>query len=91
MLESTWAAGSQAGNAQRLRGELANHLASVSGELDGRIVIQSFRDKMEGMMIGLRQSSYAAGNQTLIRYLRVQLRILRDESENRRGLDDRQL
>ena len=36
---------------------------------------------MEGMIVGARQAHYAFGNQTLVRYLRAQLRILRDELE----------
>jgi hypothetical protein len=34
---------------------------------------------MEGMIVGARQAHYAFGNQTLVRYLRAQLRSLRDE------------
>jgi len=36
---------------------------------------------MEGMIVGARQAHYAFGNPTLVRYLRAQLRILRDELE----------
>ena len=36
---------------------------------------------MGGMIVGARQAHYAFGNQTLVRYLRAQLRILRDELE----------
>jgi hypothetical protein len=81
ILEATWATGSQAGNAFKLRGELAIHLASLEDEQDGRAIIQSFIDKMEGMIVGARQAHYAFGNPTLVRYLRAQLRILRDELE----------
>ena len=34
------------------------------------------------MIVGARQAHYAFGNQTLVRYLRVQLRVLRDELEH---------
>ena len=44
-------------------------------------MIQSFIDMMEGMIVGARQAHYAFGNPTLVRYLRAQLRILRDELE----------
>jgi hypothetical protein len=80
-LEATWARGSQAGNALRLRGELAIHLASMEDEEDGHAIIQSFLDKMDGMIIGARQAHYAFGNPTLVRYLRALLRVLRDELE----------
>ncbi len=43
------------------------------------MLIRGFTDKMEGMIIGARQAHYAFGNQTLVRYLRAQLRILRAE------------
>lgn len=36
---------------------------------------------MEGMVVGARQAHYALGNQTLVRYLRAQLRLLRAELE----------
>ena len=36
---------------------------------------------MEGMAVGARQAHYAFGNQTLVRYLRAQLRLLRAELE----------
>jgi hypothetical protein len=49
--------------------------------VDGHAIIQSFIDKMEGMIVGARQAHYAFGNPTLVRYLRAQLRILRDELE----------
>jgi hypothetical protein len=48
-------------------------------EDDGRAIIESFINKMEGMIVGARQAHYAFGNQTLVRYLRAQLRILRVE------------
>jgi hypothetical protein len=64
-----------------LRGELAIHLASMEDEEDGRAIIRSFLDKMEGMINGARQAHYAFGNPTLVRYLRAQLRVLRTELE----------
>ena len=36
------------------------------------------------MIVGARQAHYAFGNQTLVRYLRAQLRILQDELERLR-------
>jgi len=51
------------------------------------VLVQSFLDKMEGMIIGARQAHYAFGNPTLIRYLRAQLRILRAELERLHVLD----
>jgi hypothetical protein len=53
----------------------------LEDEEDGRAIIQSFIDKMEGMIVGARQAHYAFGNPTLVRYLRAQLSILRDELE----------
>jgi hypothetical protein len=50
-------------------------------EEDGRVIIQSFLDKMEGMIVGARQAHYAFGNPTLVRYLLAQLLILRCELE----------
>jgi hypothetical protein len=44
--------GSQAGNALKLRGELAFDLASLEDEQDRPVVMQSFVDKMEGMIVG---------------------------------------
>jgi hypothetical protein len=52
--------------------ELAIHLASLEDEEDGREIIQSFIDKMEGMIVGARQAHYAFGNPTLVRYLCAQ-------------------
>jgi hypothetical protein len=53
----------------------------LEDEDDGRAIIQSFLNKMEGMLVGARQAHYAFGNQTLVRYLRAQLRVLRRELE----------
>jgi hypothetical protein len=61
----------------------------MEGEDDGRAIIQSFIDKMEGMIIGARQAHYAFGNQTLIRYLRAQLCVLKSELGRRQLLDNR--
>ncbi len=61
----------------------------MEGEQDGRDIIQSFIDRMEGMIIGARQAHFAFGNQTLVRYLRAQLRVLRAELERLGMLDDR--
>lgn len=80
----------QAGTALRLRGELSIHLASIEGEEDGHVVTKSFIDKMEGMTVGARQAHYAFGNQTLVRYLRAQLRILRAELDRLRLSVERQ-
>jgi hypothetical protein len=72
-----------------LRGELAIHLASLEGEQDGRAIIRSFLNKMEGMILGARQAHYAFGNQTLVRYLRAQIRVLRGELERLQLSDER--
>jgi hypothetical protein len=41
------------------------------------------------MVLGARQTHYAFGNQTLVRYLRAQLRLLRAELERLQLSDDR--
>jgi hypothetical protein len=61
----------------------------MEGVEDGRAIMQSFIDKMEGMIIGARQAHFAFGNQTLVRYLRAQLQVLRAELGRLQLFDER--
>jgi hypothetical protein len=45
----------------------------MEGEEDGLTILDSFIDKMEGMIVGARQAHFAFGNRSLVRYLRAQL------------------
>jgi hypothetical protein len=62
------------------------HLASSESQADGRAIISSFLDKMEGMAAGVRQSHGAVGNSTLLPYLRTQLSQLRAQIDRLEGL-----
>lgn len=76
-LDTSWASGSQAGNALLLRGELLRHLLACEGEEDGRVIIDSFVARIEALIAGTPQAPLAIGSQSLWRYAMAQLCALR--------------
>jgi hypothetical protein len=73
LLETTWASGSLASNALRLRCALTEHLVACEHEPDGRVLIDGFIIKMEAWAAVAGRGRTA--DQTLARYLRAQLRL----------------
>jgi hypothetical protein len=75
LLQATWASGSSASNALLLRGALVEHLIACEQEPDGRALVDGFLIKMEAWAVVAGRGQ--PGSQTLARYLRAQLRLLR--------------